>query len=114
MKDHTWGAWQTNIEATCFREGEEQHTCTVCGKTEKRKTKKLEHEFGVPIANKRISVTPTCTEPGEHECVCKVCGHVRVREMEKLAHKWSAWRVTVPATAFSKGVKARTCTMCGL
>ena len=110
MKEHAWGAWQTNIEATCFREGEAQHTCTVCGKTETRRIKKLEHEFGEWTTTK----APTCTEPGEHECVCKVCGHVRVREMEKLAHKWSAWRVTVPATEFSKGVKARTCTMCGL
>lgn len=41
MKDHTWSAWETTKPATVSSEGEETRTCSVCNKSEYRKTGKL-------------------------------------------------------------------------
>lgn len=31
---HDWGQWEVTAEATCFQEGEQTRTCSLCGKTE--------------------------------------------------------------------------------
>ncbi|MGM9640275.1 MAG: S-layer homology domain-containing protein [Faecousia sp.] len=33
-KGHTWGDWTVTEKPGCFHEGEQEHTCSVCGKTE--------------------------------------------------------------------------------
>ncbi|MEI3257730.1 MAG: hypothetical protein V8S25_08385 [Faecalibacterium prausnitzii] len=40
-----------------MEEGEEQHECSVCGKTETHKLDKLDHV-------EELGQKPTCTEPG--------------------------------------------------
>ena len=35
-KGHTWGEWEVSKKASCFADGEETRTCSVCGETETR------------------------------------------------------------------------------
>ena len=58
-KAHDWGDWQLTKAPTCMEEGEEQHECKVCGKTETHKVDKLAH-----VEELRGAKEPTCTEPG--------------------------------------------------
>ena len=77
---------------------------------------------------------PTCTETGLNHKVCSVCGESEddilparnhqafyIKKDDKqngknkiyYANRWGDWEITTPATATTKGVKTRTCFMCG-
>ena len=57
--NHQFNAWHQTKAPTCMEEGEEQHECKVCGKTETHKVDKLDH-----VEELRGAKEPTCTEPG--------------------------------------------------
>lgn len=57
--NHQFNAWHQTKAPTCMEEGEEQHECKVCGKTETHKVDKLAH-----VEELRGAKEPTCTEPG--------------------------------------------------
>ena len=57
--NHQFNDWHLTKAPTCMEEGEEQHECKVCGKTETRKVDKLDH-----VEELRGAKEPTCTEPG--------------------------------------------------
>ena len=57
--NHQFNDWHQTKAPTCMEEGEEQHECEVCGKTETRKVDKLAH-----VEELRGAKEPTCTEPG--------------------------------------------------
>lgn len=46
---------------------------------------------------------------------CAICGKVKTEQQSipKTAHKFGAWKVTKKATYTAKGVKTRTCSVCG-
>ena len=43
---HTYGEWQTVMEATCYDTGVEKRDCAVCGETETRTVNAKEHRMG--------------------------------------------------------------------
>ena len=57
--NHQFNDWHLTKAPTCMKEGEEQHECKVCGKTETHKVDKLAH-----VEELRGAKEPTCTEPG--------------------------------------------------
>ena len=57
--NHNFNDWHQTKAPTCLEKGEEQHECTVCGKTETREVDKLDH-----VEELRGAKEPTCTEPG--------------------------------------------------
>ena len=57
--NHNFNDWHQTKAPTCLEKGEEQHECTVCGKTETREVNKLDH-----VEELRGAKEPTCTEPG--------------------------------------------------
>ena len=57
--NHQFNDWHLTKAPTCMEEGEEQHECKVCGKTETHKVDKLAH-----VEELRGAKEPTCTEPG--------------------------------------------------
>ena len=68
---HTWGEWVQTKAPTEFDEGEETHTCTVCGATETRAVNPLGHNH---VMKAVAAQAATCTEDGfEAYWVCEGC-----------------------------------------
>ena len=62
--DHEWSEWETTKVATCVNNGREEHTCSLCDKTESRVVQKLGHFFGDVYAKSET----------EHYHICNICG----------------------------------------
>ena len=68
---HTWGEWVQTKAPTEFDEGEETHTCTVCGATETRAVNPLGHNH---VMKAVAAQAASCTEDGfEAYWVCEGC-----------------------------------------
>lgn len=114
-KGHTWGAYKSNNDATCQRDGTKTAVCKTCGETD---------TVTDPGSQKPHNWTPatclypeTCLDCGEtrgdlgthtwtdatcqHPKTCTVCGET---EGEPIAHTWVDATCTDP----------KKCTMCGL
>ena len=115
---HTWGEWKEVKAATEDTEGEETHTCTVCGATESRAIEKLNHVHQMTAVAK---VEPTCETAGaEAYWKCDKCGKLfsdaegkNVIEapvaISALGHDWGEGVVTKAATCTEEGVMTFTC-----
>ena len=53
----------------------------------------------------------TCTKEGERVMRCS-CGETQTEKLEKAPHKWTAWKVTKPATEKEEGLQERHCDIC--
>ena len=98
--NHQFNDWHLTKAPTCMEEGEEQHECKVCGKTETRKVDKLDH-----VEELRGAKEPTCTEPG-------YTGDKWCTRGDHLLEKGSV----IPATGHhwkDNGDGTHTCTKCG-
>ena len=98
--NHNFNDWHQTKAPTCLEKGEEQHECTVCGKTETREVDKLDH-----VEELRGAKEPTCTEPG-------YTGDKWCTRGDHLLEKGSV----IPATGHhwvDKGDGTHTCPDCG-
>ena len=103
--NHQFNDWHLTKAPTCMEEGEEQHECKVCGKTETRKVDKLDH-----VEELRGAKEPTCTEPGyTGDKWCTRGDHLLEKGsvIPATGHRWGEW---VEDTA--AGTRTRECSVC--
>ena len=110
MVAHSYGSWKTVRNATCTAEGEEAHTCKVCGKKETRSIQKKPHSYG----DWKIDKEATCTEEGHRTHTCANCGHEEGETIGMIPHDFEEWVISVETTDHSSGVRSRVCKRCGL
>ena len=98
--DHTFGDWVVVKEETETETGLKERTCSVCGFKETREIplKGHEHTAGSEWESNKTSHW--------HECSCG-------EEMDVEEHTFGEWTVTKEATETEKGLKERTCSVCG-
>lgn len=103
---HAWGDWVVITDPTCIAEGEGEHTCTVCGHSEKEKISKLPHTYTAVVTK------PTCTEGGYTTHTCS-CGDSYVDAyLDATGHSLGEWYTTVSPTESVQGEKRRDCSEC--
>lgn len=123
---HVWGKW------TPIDDDKKQyhiHTCSECGKTEKKehtssewivdeenknhykKCTECDAEFEkAPHVFEKVGDKPKWEKDADnHWQICSVCNYKTKAE----AHKWDNGKVTKKATCVQKGVMTYTCTVCG-
>ena len=65
---HTFGAWETVMEATCTAAGSEQRVCEHCGETQTRGLAVLQHDY--------VVTSVEALAGGEQKTYeCRICGH---------------------------------------
>ena len=106
--EHTVDKWTVTKEATCTETGEEEGTCSVCGKTVTHETDMVDHTYG----EWKVTTPATCTEAGVETRECAVCGELENRLVEALGHDWGEWTVTKEATCTEEGTEERVCSRC--
>lgn len=122
---HTFLDWEITLEPTCRDEGEQKHTCSVCGYTETEKLgKTADHTFGEWKEIKKA----TDTEEGAKERFCSVCGLREEAAIPVTGHDhtpkdgWernleSHWKICECGEILEKGSHSfvnGTCTICGI
>ena len=108
MNGHTWGFWEDIKPATCTTDGEERHTCKVCGYTETRVVKAFGHNYSTR------EFEPTCTEQGYTEYTCDEClDTYKANYVPALGHDWGELVTTQYPTCESEGMYEETCKRCG-
>ena len=100
VSDHTFGEWNVTKEATETETGLKERTCSECGfkETEEIPTIAHEHKAGSEWKNDATSHWNECS-----------CGE----KMNVADHTFGEWNVTKEATETEKGLKERTCSVCG-
>ena len=108
-KGHAWGEWETTKPATETEPGEKQHTCTVCGVTEKGVIPvECKHEYTQTVTE------PTCTTGGFTTYTCTKCNYSYIgNDKPALGHKYGNWVVDSDPTPQAPGSKHRSCEHCG-
>lgn len=106
--DHTVDKWIETKKATCTENGEEEGSCTVCGKTVTRETEMAEHTYG----EWEVTTEPTCTDKGVETKTCSVCGKTETRDVDALGHDFGEWITVKAATCTEKGSEERKCSRC--
>lgn len=83
--EHEYGEWTVVTAATCTQNGEQSHTCTKCGKTQKESIDALGHDMQGVSAK-----APTCTEAGwDAYEQCSRCDHnTKQEEITALGHEF--------------------------
>ena len=105
---HTWGFWEDIKPATCTTDGEERHTCKVCGYTETRVVKAFGHNYSTR------EFEATCTEQGYTEYTCDEClDTYKASYVPALGHDWGELVTTQYPTCESEGMYEETCKRCG-
>ena len=75
---HKWKGWQTTKKATCASTGKKQHTCSLCGITEKVTIPKEDHSWGAGV----LVELPTATSPAKVKYICTKCGTPEIRDVK--------------------------------
>ena len=105
---HAFGDWTETKAPTCTEDGEESHTCAVCGETETQAIEQLGHDHEAVVTD------PTCTEGGYTTYTCVVCGDSYVAdETEAMGHNTlvvPGYPATCTETGMSDGVICCICT----
>ena len=105
---HSFGEWTETKAPTCTEDGEESHTCAVCGETETQAIEQLGHDHEAVVTD------PTCTEGGYTTYTCVVCGDSYVAdETEAMGHNTlvvPGYPATCTETGMSDGVICCICT----
>ena len=112
---------ENEVAATCKAEGsyDEVIYCSVCGEKLSSEKKIVEKTAHIPAdAVQENVVGATCTTAGSYDEVvyCSVCGEEISRVAhtgELIEHDWSEWKETTAPTCTTKGLRTRTCSVCG-
>ncbi len=112
---------ENEVAATCKAEGsyDEVIYCSVCGEKLSSEKKIVEKTAHTPAdAVQENVVGATCTTAGSYDEVvyCSVCGEEISRVAhtgELIEHDWSEWKETTAPTCTTKGLRTRTCSVCG-
>ena len=80
---HAYGAWVTDVAATCSADGSAHRDCAICGH---RETKVLDmdpeaHDYDFEHAE--VTVVPTCIATGIGVATCKLCGTTKSTVLPK-------------------------------
>ena len=138
---HTFGEWETTVEATEETEGSKERSCSVCGYTATEVIEKLAHTHkfatdwtkdetnhwyaatcGHDVTDSKaahsfgewtVTKEATCTENGERKTTCTICGYEKTEVSGKAEHIFGDWTVTKEATEEAEGSKERSCSVCG-
>lgn len=125
-KEHTW------VDATCT---EAEH-CSVCGKDRHWYSLPLGHKWRdatctEPKTCERCGETegepqhffvsyhwdttmePTCQTEGEATHTCTRCGEAETKVLPAIDHEVDGWTIIQEATATTRGIRVKLCTMCG-
>ena len=108
-KEHAWGQWKTEREASCAKEGLMVRKCTQCDVTEEKSIAKTAHQY------KETVTAPNCEAGGYTTHICTVCEHTFVDTHTEISdHAFGEWVVIKKSTCLEKGSKQRTCSICQL
>lgn len=111
--NHSFSFTRVIREATTTAYGEEEYTCTVCKKTEKRTTPKLTKHEHTPVT--RGARKETCQQDGyTGDTVCSECGSVLQSgtKIPKHAHTVAAYTEKVAPTYAKEGTEEGECSEC--
>ncbi|MBR4072133.1 MAG: hypothetical protein IKK26_06235 [Clostridia bacterium] len=107
-KEHTFGEWTVESEATCSMPGKEVRICEKCEKVEEREISVLEHSFNEWVIEK----DSTCALEGKKIRTCENCKKTEEMQLAKLKHTYSDWFECEPSTCTTRGTLKRTCVDC--
>ena len=111
---HSYGAWIIDKDATCTEDGSRHKTCSACSDTVYEKIPAKKHVWN---SEPTVDVAATCKEEGSQSIHCSVCGAIREGSTETIpkttAHTFGDWTTTKQPTTAAKGLKERTCSVCG-
>lgn len=104
---HDWDKGTVKVAADCQKEGITTFKCQRkdCGKTEDRKTDKLDCQFEEKIKE------PTCEEDGYSTFTCKMCKSSYIdKKVDKFGHSFITYvQDENTATCYSDGTKTALC-----
>ena len=103
---HKFGDWVRTQNPTCVAEGQDSHTCSVCGFSE---TKTVPATGAHNWSNWFVTTPATCETAGTQTRNCLVCGKADTQAIPALGHIWGAWAVSTPATCNAAGERIRVC-----
>ena len=137
---HTFGEWNTTVEATEETEGKKERSCNVCSYKEEQSLAKLNHthkfssdwtsdvtdhwhaatcEHDVTDSKAEhsfgewtVTKEATCTENGERKTTCTICGYEKTELTDKAEHSFGVWKVVQEPTDTQAGRNERTCKYC--
>lgn len=109
-KNHKFGAYTYNNDATCAKDGTETATCSVCGFKDTRTkagTKTDDHKFGAYTYNNDA----TCQKDGTETATCSVCNKkdTRTKAGSKVDHKFTKYVNDNNATCKKNATETASC-----
>lgn len=109
-KNHKFGAYTYNNDATCAKDGTETATCSVCGFKDTRTkagTKTDDHKFGAYTYNNDA----TCQKDGTETATCSVCNKkdTRTKAGSKVNHKFTKYVNNNNATCQKNATETASC-----
>ena len=109
-KNHKFGAYTYNNDATCAKDGTETATCSVCGFKDTRTkagTKTDNHKFGAYTYNNDA----TCQKDGTETATCSVCNKkdTRTKAGSKVGHKFTKYVNNNNATCQKNATETASC-----
>lgn len=109
-KNHKFGAYTYNNDATCAKDGTETATCSVCGFEDTRTkagTKTDDHKFGAYTYNNDA----TCQKDGTETATCSVCNKkdTRTKAGSKVNHKFTKYVNNNNATCQKNATETASC-----
>lgn len=109
-KNHKFGAYTYNNDATCAKDGTETATCSVCGFKDTRTkagTKTDDHKFGAYTYNNDA----TCQKDGTETATCSVCNKkdTRTKAGSKVDHKFTKYVNNNNATCQKNATETASC-----
>lgn len=109
-KNHKFGAYTYNNDATCAKDGTETATCSVCGFKDTRTkagTKTDDHKFGAYTYNNDA----TCQKDGTETATCSVCNKkdTRTKAGSKVGHKFTKYVNNNNATCQKNATETASC-----
>ena len=108
--EHSWGEWNTVLNANCIQEGKQERSCS-CGEKETKTIPKISHTEVMDVA-----VSATCEKTGLTEgSHCSVCDEIIIAQtvVDALGHNNDGVVAHKDATCTEAGVVGGTyCTRC--
>lgn len=127
---HKFGEWEVILEATCTQKGKQVRVCSLCMHIENSDIELKAHTIET-----LAKVEPTCKAEGKTEGVkCSVCQSI-LKAQEPIStishnydngictmcgaeepdcnHTFGGWNTVKNATCADKGLKERSCSICG-
>jgi len=103
--EHTWGAWETEREPSCTKEGLLVRKCTQCDMTEENSIEKTAHSY------REVVTPPTCKEDGYTTHICNTCGDQYTDNKTAAGPHVYRDEITEPS-CIQQGFTTHVCTVC--